>query len=178
MKKFAVLLIAALVAVGSVSAASNPDLVVNATVSPVLYVNVTNTPISITFPDNFNNASTNPSADKNGTLTVISNKKAYKLSFTSTNLGTLKDPAISGVAIPYTLAVSTAAGTTPTGTVLTAVQLTAAKDVTITDGGRTTKTGVDYVLTVAASNQDDSALLYQASTAYTDTITITITATT
>jgi hypothetical protein len=167
MKKFVVLLLGALIAVSSASAAS---LVVNGTVSQYLNLAVTNSPITVSFTGD----GTVGTPDHSASLNIKANKVVWTVTFTSGNLGLLKSASTS-VSIPYYLkATGTGVGTIVNG-LSSAVQLTTAKTIQATAGGKTPKNGVDYTLDVTVDAQLGTATLWEAATDYTDTVTIAIT---
>ena len=168
MKKFAVLVIAALVVVSSASAAS---LVVNGSVTQYLNLTVTNSPITVSF-DGTGAVGT---VDRTASLNIKANKPLWTVTFTSANAGLLKS-TLTGISIPYSLAATGAgvSGSTTVNGLATAVQLTTPKTIAATAAGKTPVNGVDYVLTVTVSSQLGTATLWEAATDYTDTVTIAI----
>jgi len=180
MKKLTVLLIAALLAVGFVGAAetSSGSLVVNGSVTGYTLLSVTDSPILVTF--NGTGAAGTP--DRTANLNLKANRTAWTVTFDSANDGLLVSPTAGVEAtskIPYKVQATLipAVGFTFTGTnqLSSAVQLTEPKKIEATSAGRTPKAGINYTLTVSAIDQADADILWQADTAYTDTITISVT---
>jgi hypothetical protein len=169
MKKYVVLLVAALVVVGSASAAS---LVINGSVTQYLNLTITNSPITVTFAGD----GTIGTVDRSATLNIKANKVLWTVTFTSANLGLLKSSTAVGVNIPYYLQAtgSGVVGATMTNALATAVQLTSAKTIAATALGRTPANGVNYTLIVTVAAQAGTDTLWQAATDYTDTLTIAI----
>jgi hypothetical protein len=174
MKKFAVLLIAVLVAATSVSAAT---LVVNGSVAQYLNVAVSGSPILVSFTGD----GTAGSADHSATLNIKANKLAWTVTFASQNAAPNKGKLLSsstGVSIPYFLQAtgSGVSGATMTNALSSPVSLSTDKTIQATALGKTPKDGVDYTLAVTVSAQGGTDTLWEAATDYTDTITISITA--
>jgi uncharacterized protein YdeI (BOF family) len=169
MKKFGILAIVLLMAVGSVFAA---DLTVNGSIPANLTVAVTSSTILITLDGTGAGASGGSTA----TLNAKSNKKAWTVSFDSVNGGLLISPTVSGVTIPYLLQASTPvlSGATITNGLSTAVD-PEGKTIAVTNG-KTPKDGVDFTLTASIVAQNGADTLFEAATDYTDTIHITIAA--
>lgn len=176
MKKFAVLFIAVLVSVASVSAAS---LAIGGTVTENVTVSLTDGTMALTF----DGAGGAAGGDAAGALKVISNKKNWTITFTSTNSGVLTngktDAELS--TIDYKLAVAITPAEFGSGTVFTnnlssAVQLLTPKTIVATTNAKTTKLGASLVLTASVAAQDDAALLWDSKYTYSDTVTITIAA--
>jgi hypothetical protein len=175
MKKFAILIIAALVAVSSASAAgtTSDSLVVNSTVTQYLNLALTNSPILVTFAGD----GTAGTANQTASLVIKANKVAWTVSFTSTNAGVLTSPTTL-MSIPYYLqATGTGvSGATMTNDLSTAVKLATAKNIKATAAGKTPVNGVTYTLAVTVDAQSGTDTLWQAATDYTDTVTIAISA--
>lgn len=174
MKKFVVLVLVALVSVGSAFAAEGNTLTVNATVNQYLAIglpllaNTTGT-ISMTATGDGSVATTGDVI-----LRAWSNRSAWTITFQSLNTGMLKATDLSD--IPYILTVTSptswASGSSVTNNPLSpGARLS--DDEVITAVGRTPKTGVDFIINATVSAQNDSAILYENGS-YSDTITITI----
>jgi hypothetical protein len=175
MKKLVILVIAALVAVGSASAAGNTSssLVVNGSISQYLNLTLTNSPILVTFTGD----GTAGTANQTASLVIKANKVAWTVSFTSANSGVLTSPTTS-MSIPYYLQAtgSGVSGATMTNALSSPVKLATAKNIQATVAGKTPVNGVSYTLAVTVDAQAGTDTLWQAATDYTDTITIAITA--
>lgn len=167
MKKFGILAIVFLMAVGSVFAA---DLTVNGSIPANLTVAVTNSPILITL----DGAGAGATGNHTATLNAKSNKKAWTISFASDNDGFLLSPTVLGVSIPYLLQASTPAWSEAVvvNGLSTAVN-PEGKTIAVTNG-KTPKDGVDFTLTASIVAQNGADTLFEAATDYTDTIRITI----
>jgi hypothetical protein len=170
MKKFAILIIAALLAVSSASAAS---LVVNGSVTQYLNLALTGSPILVTFAGD----GTAGTADHTASLVIKANKVAWTVSFTSANSGVLTSPTTL-MSIPYYVqATGTGvSGATMTNALSSPVKLATAKNIQATVAGKTPVNGVTYTLAVTVDAQLGTDTLWQAATDYTDTITIAISA--
>jgi hypothetical protein len=170
MKKFVILVVAALVAVGSASAAS---LVVNSTVTQYLNLALTNSSILVTFAGD----GTAGTANQTTSLTIKANKVAWTVSFTSTNAGVLTSPTTL-MSIPYYLQATGAgvSGATMTNALSSPVKLATPKSISVATLGKTPVNGVSYTLAVTVDAQAGTDTLWQAATDYTDTVTIAISA--
>ena len=176
MKKFLILLVASLVAVSGVSAAS---LIIGGSVTE----NVTATLTDATMALTFDGAGGAAGGDAAGALKVVSNKKNWTISFTSANAGVLTNGKSGDElsTIDYKLAVAITSADFGPGTVFvnnlsTAVQLTSAKSIVATKNAKTTKLGSSMALTASVAAQEDTALLWDSKYTYSDTVTIEIAA--
>ncbi|HEY9053679.1 MAG TPA: hypothetical protein VIO60_02545 [Rectinemataceae bacterium] len=177
MKKFVVVLLASLALVGMAGAAetSNGQLVVNGTVTGYTLLSVTNSPITVTFAG----TGAAGTANRDASLNLKANRPTWTITFHSASGGLLVSENVEASSkIPYYLQV--VPGTLPSGMTLTNglsaanTQLTEDKTVAATAAGRTPKAGIDFTLKVTAADQADADILWQADTAYTDTVTITV----
>ncbi len=162
MKKLVSVLFALALIAGSAWAASI-GITVNAATKLEVSVNSATWTIAL---DNSGTAITN---DSQGTLTVKSSKSAYTVTFTSSNSGTL----VSGSnTIPYKVKVDTSgwAAGVQTNNLSSYTQLTS--DKTIVFKARTPIAGKDFPIGFNIEAYTD----YYVDGAYTDTITISITA--
>ncbi|MCE1195810.1 hypothetical protein LWX53_04870 [bacterium] len=172
MKKLAVLFVAILVAVGSVSAASSNTLTVNGTVTQRLEVglpllaNTTGT-IAMTLNGTGAEATTGDI-----TLRAWANRKSWKITFTSTNAGKLVSTGLPSIDYLFNVASPTLAGATISS--LDYVSLGTAQEVTASSA-KTPTQGIDFTLTAKVLGQAGADILYETGS-YSDTITIAIAA--
>lgn len=175
MKKLFVLVVASLIAISGVSAAS---LTIGGTVTQNLTAELT---ADNTMALTFDGAGSAAAGDAAAGLKVISNKKNWTITFSSLNSGVLTNGQTGDAlsTIPYKLAVAITAPDFGTGAVFTnglatATQLTAAKTIVATVNARTTKLGSTLALTASVAAQEDADLLWDSKFTYEDTITISI----
>jgi hypothetical protein len=166
MKKFVVILFAALAAVSSASAAT---LTVNGAVASFVDVAASGATLSV---DLFGDGTVGTGSSNVGTLTIKSNEAAYTISMYSLNGGLL----LNASTIPYTVTLSSPGVGTVGANAFSSGPLAStfmgvanAKTMTVT-AGKTPKAGTTASVTVAVPVQD---ALYTPGT-YVDTLTITI----
>jgi len=191
-KLFAVLFIGGFIAasVFAGTAGTGDSLTINGQVAQKLTATLSEETVAFTI-----GALGAPVDSQNVTLTVISNRKNWTLTFTSQNNGYLSNAtALAGLdagttldletKIPYTVKVvdpttGFGAGTTFSNNLLSGsagVQLTSGKTFAALGNARTAAAGAGITMTIAIDNVDAGSLLWSSEYNYTDTLTVAIAA--
>jgi len=166
MKKFGVLAIVLVMAVGSVFAA-NPvgdSLTVNGTVNPKLVASISSAAVTIVLDGDGSASSTSPET----TMNIKANKKVWTVSFDSLNNGNLVNGSLS---IPYLVRATTAWTNTSMTNGLSSPVNPEGATIAVSDGGKTPVEGEDFTLAFSVASQDAGTTLYEAGS-YTDTLTV------
>ena len=166
MKKFGVLAIVLVMAVGSVFAASpvGDSLTVNGTVNPKLVASISSAAVTIVLDGDGSASSTSPTT----TMNVKANKKVWTISFDSASGGNLLNGDLS---IPYLVQATTDwVNASMVNGLLTPVNPEGAT-IAVSNGGKTHIEGENFTLAFSVASQDAETILYEAGS-YTDTLTV------